>query len=70
MKDFFKELAKFHAAEKAEMQEQNAFLWARLVNLVDVVITYNYGDGSGEKYMREEADACLKDLLEKFNEDK
>lgn len=69
MKDgFYRKLALLHAQQRRRFEEENAFLWSRLISLIQVVKDNNHGDGSGEHYIREEADAAANDLIMKINE--
>jgi hypothetical protein len=65
--EFYKKLMKYHIDEKQSCQDECAFLWTRLVVLIEVVLNNNFGDGSGETAMRHEADAALKDLIERIS---
>lgn len=59
---FYEGLAKLHAEKRREAEEQNAFLWARLINLI-AMIGSAYSDGSNLKDITAEAEATAKDLM-------
>jgi hypothetical protein len=64
---FYKALAKCHAEKRREAEDQNSFLWARLINLIQVIGNSEL-DGSGFKDVRSEAETVAKELMEQLTD--
>ncbi len=65
---FWQALAKLHVQRRNAAEEENAFLWARLINLIEVVRENNYGDGSGYQTVQNEVDTVSKELMARIVE--
>jgi hypothetical protein len=63
----YRALADHYRLRRDAEQQENSFLWARLISLIEVVIENNHGDGSGENAMRIAADTTLEELQERLD---
>ena len=66
MVKFYEALAKCHAEKRKEAEEQNGFLWARLLNLIQIIGSSELY-GSGFYKIREEAEQTAKDLMDQLS---